>query len=329
MHGLELRDVHVHHRRGDTVVAAVAGVSLRVERGQMVALVGESGCGKSSLGRAAAGLSAPAHGEVRFDGRRLEPLGRRRRPDADIAVQMVFQEATSSLNPRRRIRDQVADAFTARGRRTSRGARPPHAARSSEALERAGLDDTLGERFPHEISGGQRQRVLVARALAASPSVLVLDEPLASLDASAQARTANLLAELCRTAGVGMLLISHDLSIVRYVADRVAVMYLGRIVEEGPAEALWERPAHPYTRALIGAMPLVDARRELPAALEGEVPDPARPPSGCRFHPRCPLAVERCRAEEPAPAPHRDPARLVACWRADEQTPIPSSSDAA
>jgi peptide/nickel transport system ATP-binding protein len=230
---------------------------------------------------------------------------------------MVFQNPFSSLNPRRRVGDQIADAMAILGlvpggrRRT----------RVAQLLERVGLPAAAAQRFPHQYSGGQRQRIAIARALAAEPSVLVLDEPLSSLDASAQAQIANLLKGLARELHVGLLLISHDLAIVRHIADVVAVMYLGLIVETAPARRLWSAPLHPYTEALVEAIPRADGKGWLPESLPGEVPDPARPPTGCRFHPRCSYAFERCFSESPPLlAVARD--RGVACWLHEAGGPV-------
>ena len=206
-----------------------------------------------------------------------------------MRLQLVFQNPYSSLNPRRTVGSQVADGIEREQR--ERGSR--------ELLELVGLPANAIERYPHEFSGGQRQRIAIARALAADPSVIVLDEPLASLDASAQAQLANLLERLSRELDVGLLLISHDLAIVRHVADDVSVMYLGRMVETAPTDALWEQPAHPYSEALIAAVPRADGAGVLPEASPARCPNPARPPSGCRFHPRCPYAFDRCPVEEP------------------------------
>jgi oligopeptide/dipeptide ABC transporter ATP-binding protein len=304
MNALELVDVVVdYHGRGGRV-RAVAGASLTVERGRIVGLVGESGCGKSTLARAAVGLVATTSGTVTFEGRPVTALRRRARPAELVRLQLVFQNPYSSLNPRRTIGSQLADGMAARGGRE---------ARVRELLELVGLPANAVGRYPHEFSGGQRQRMAVARALAADPSVIVLDEPLASLDASAQAQLANLLKRLSRELDVGLLLISHDLAIVRHVADDVSVMYLGRMVETAPTAPLWERPAHPYTEALTAAVPRADGAGLLPESLPGEVPDPAHPPSGCRFHPRCPYAFDRCPVEEP-PLMQLTGGRSAACW---------------
>ena len=304
MSALELLDVVVdYHGRGGRV-RAVAGASLTVERGRIVGLVGESGCGKSTLARAAVGLVATTSGTVTFEGRPVTALRRRARPAELVRLQLVFQNPYSSLNPRRTIGSQLADGMPVRASRD---------ARVRELLELVGLPANAVGRYPHEFSGGQRQRMAVARALAADPSVIVLDEPLASLDASAQAQLANLLRRLSRELDVGLLLISHDLAIVRHVADDVSVMYLGQMVETSPTAPLWERPAHPYTEALTAAVPRADGAGVLPESLPGEVPDPAHPPSGCRFHPRCPYAFDRCPVEEPALMPLTG-GRSAACW---------------
>jgi len=307
---LELRDVEVEYRRaGRLPVRAVAGASLSVDEGEIVGLVGETGCGKSTLARAAVGLVKPTAGSVWFEGRRLEPLGRRARSRADARVQMVFQNPFSSLNPRRRVGDQIADPMATLGIVPG----PRRQVRVEELLEQVGLAATAARRYPHQYSGGQRQRIAIARALAAEPSVIVLDEPLSSLDASAQAQVANLLRRLTRELKVGMLLISHDLAIVRHIADRVAVMYLGLVVEAAPTRRLWGAPLHPYTEALIRAIPRADGSGDLPEALAGEVPDPAHPPNGCRFHPRCPYAFDRCSHDEPSLVPMQGD-RSVSCW---------------
>jgi oligopeptide/dipeptide ABC transporter ATP-binding protein len=307
---LELRDVEVEYRRaGRDPVRAVAGASLSVDAGQVVGLVGETGCGKSTLARAAVGLLAPTAGSVWFEGRAVHALGRRARSRSDARLQMVFQNPFSSLNPRRRVGDQIADAMSILGLVPADQRR----ARVADLLEQVGLPRAAAQRFPHQYSGGQRQRIAIARALAAAPSVIVLDEPLSSLDASAQAQVANLLKRLARDLHVGLLLISHDLAIVRHIADVVAVMYLGLVVETAPTRRLWSAPLHPYTEALIEAIPRADGSGWLPEALPGEVPDPARPPEGCRFHPRCPYAFERCRTDSP-PLVEIIDGRRVACW---------------
>jgi oligopeptide/dipeptide ABC transporter ATP-binding protein len=308
---LELRDVAVsYHRQGQPPVRAVAGVDLSIDAGEIIGLVGETGCGKSSLARAMVGLVAPESGEVIFDGARVDPIGRRSRVQAQRQLQMIFQDPSSSLNPRRKVGAQIQSAVLL--------ASPERADPKKQAaalLEQVGLPSTAAERYPHEFSGGQRQRIAIARALAARPRLIVADEPIAALDASAQAQIANLLVSLSRDLGLSLVFISHDLSIVRQVADVTAVMYLGKIVERAPTGLLWDSPAHPYTRALTAAVPRVGEPGQLPAELPGDVPDPARPPTGCRFHPRCPIAIEKCRAQEPIAviAPRRE----AYCWRSE------------
>jgi oligopeptide/dipeptide ABC transporter ATP-binding protein len=312
---LELRDVEVvYGRRGRIPVRAVAGASLQVERGQIIGLVGESGCGKSSLARVGVGLVPPSSGEVLFEGEPLTPLGRAARPRREARLQMVFQNPYASLNPRRRVGTQIRAAMSLGGRKEARDERV------AELLEQVGMSPGAARRYPHEFSGGQRQRIAIARALAADPSCIVLDEPLSSLDASAQAQIANLLVRLSRELDLGLLLISHDLAIVRHVCDAISVMYLGLIVESGPAAAVWAEPKHPYTEALISAIPHADGAGDLPLALPGEVPDPAQPPSGCRFHPRCPHVFARCEVEDP-PLYALGADRHAACFLRDPHHP--------
>src|SRR3954452_928553 len=255
--------------------------------------------GKSTLARAAVGLAGATSGTITFDGREVTRLRRRARPADLVRLQLVFQNPYSSLNPRRTVGAQVADGAPR--------------ARAEELLELVGLPRSAVTRYPHEFSGGQRQRIAIARSLAPNPSVIVLDEPLASLDASAQAQLANLLKRLAREVGVGLLLISHDLAIVRHVADSVSVMYLGRMVETASTLELWHLPAHPYSEALIAAVPRADGAGVLPESLPGEVPNPASPPSGCRFHPRCPSASARAPVDEPPLLDLAD-GRAAACW---------------
>ena len=272
---LELRDVVVEdQRRGRTPVRAIAGASLRLERGQVAGLVGESGCGKSTLARAATGLVPIVSGEVLFEGRPVHPIKRlRRRAAQELRLQMVFQDPYSSLNPRRRVRDQLIDSLKVAGVNKARWRD-----RVDELLTQVGLPDDVAAGFPHQLSGGQRQRVCIARVLAVEPSVIVADEPISSLDASTQASVAKLLLKLSRELSVAILFISHDLAIVRQIADTITVLYLGKVAETASADDLWRRPAHPYSRALVGAVPRADGEGTLPAPLSGEVPDPAEPP---------------------------------------------------
>jgi peptide/nickel transport system ATP-binding protein len=307
---LELRDVEVvYQRRDGTPVPAVVGASLNVEAGEIVGLVGETGCGKTSLARAAVGLVPTTRGSVLFEGQKVHALGRRARPPRERRLQLVFQNPYDSINPRRMVGAQVADALAIGGKQ----ARSSFTHRVEQLLQRVGLPASMAWRFPHQLSGGQRQRIAIARALAADPAMIVLDEPLSALDASVQAQVANLLVALARDLNVGMLLISHDLAIVRHVAHRTAVMYLGVVVETAPTAELWKAPMHPYTQALIDSIPHADGAGHLPVALPGEIPDPARPPSGCRFHPRCPRVMDRCLSDVPYLAA-KDGGREVACW---------------
>jgi len=295
---LEVDGVSVEYAGGR--VRAVDGVSLDVRPGQIVGLVGESGCGKSSLARVAAGLSAPAAGTVSYRGEPLRALGWRRRERT--GVQMVFQNPYSSLNPRRTVLSQLLDGVPA--------GLPDRRGHALKQLSRVGLPEAAARRYPHQFSGGQLQRVAIARALAAGPEVIIADEPVTALDVSSQAQVVEVLAELVRELSVGMLFISHDLALVHRLADVTAVMYLGRIVESGPTNELWEAPKHPYTRALIDAIPALEPDAGLPRALPGEVADPGQPPAGCRFRPRCPHAFDRC-GTEPALEGER---HRVACF---------------
>ncbi|MFJ2828864.1 oligopeptide/dipeptide ABC transporter ATP-binding protein [Streptomyces sp. NPDC087263] len=284
-----------YHRPGAPPTRAVAGVSLQVRAGEVVGLVGESGCGKSTLARAVCGLTPPSEGRISYDGTPVRPLRVRRRDPALTAVQMVFQDPYGSLNPRRRVGAQIADGIRTAAVRgeASEGTTP------EDLLTRVGLPASAAQGYPQEFSGGQRQRIAIARALAARPRLLVGDEPISALDASAQLQVATLMRSLAVESGAGLLFISHDLSVVRLIADRIAVMYLGRIVETGPTAEVWADPRHPYTRALLAAVPQPDGAGVLPAELPGDVPDPADPPSGCRFHPRCPQVFDGCDREEP------------------------------
>jgi peptide/nickel transport system ATP-binding protein len=296
---------------GNTIVHAVDNVSLDVFRGETVGLVGESGCGKSTLGRCLVRLYEISAGKIEFEGidistaktRALRPIRQR--------MQMVFQDPYSSLNPRRRVADLLAEPLKVHGKRS----RAEIKERVAELMRLVELLPDHLNRFPHEFSGGQRQRIGIARAIALEPSLVVADEPVSALDVSIQAQIVNLFADLQERLGLTYVFIAHDLSVVRQVSTRTAVMYLGSIVESGPTEEIFQSPRHPYSEALISAVPSADLdrtnRRER-IVLQGDVPSPINPPSGCRFHPRCRYATERCRVERPKLA-EIEPGRLVAC----------------
>ncbi|MCU1443099.1 MAG: peptide transporter ATP-binding protein [Cryobacterium sp.] len=263
---LEISDLVIEYH-GASVVRAVDGVSLSMNPGEVVALVGESGCGKSSLARAVVGMERPAGGSVRYRGRDVPGLGMRARTPEFTSIQMVFQDPNSSLNPRKRVGAQIRDGITTAVARGDDGSRP------EEWLERVGLPADFARRYPHEFSGGQRQRIAIARALASRPDLLVADEPISALDASSQAAVAGLMRSLAIESGAGLLFISHDLAVVRLIADRTLVMYRGKIVESGLTELVWNDPVHPYTKALLSAIPEPDGRGILPAAPAVEAPE--------------------------------------------------------
>ncbi len=294
---------------------AVDGVSFDIPKGTTLSLVGESGCGKSTVARLVVGLYRPSRGRVVFDGMDLETArsdaAQRRR------MQMIFQDPYASLNPRWRVRDIIAEPVRAFGLVEDPAAQRE---RVAELLMQVGLSPLDGEKYPHEFSGGQRQRISIARALSSNPEFLVCDEPTSALDVSVQAQILNLMKDLQARLGLTYLFISHNLAVVRQVSDRIGVMYLGRLVEMAPAEALFIAPRHPYTRALMEAIPDLEmtGRQRIPVG--GEVPSPINPPSGCPFHPRCPLANARCKAQMPALLPPRgQPETIVACHAVEEE----------
>lgn len=271
---------------------AVDGVSLTLKKGETLGIVGESGCGKSTLSRLILGLIDADRGAVALDGQGLSQLDDAGWRALRRKMQLVYQDAVGSLDPRMPVRAQVEEPLHIHGLPMDGATR---------ALQAVGLSDAMADRYPHEMSGGQLQRVVIARALALEPQVMVLDEPVSALDVSIQAQIVNLLMDLQREFGLTYIFVSHDLSVVQHISTRVAVMYLGRIVEEAPRDALFARPLHPYTRVLIDAVPKPDPALRRAGRLEvGDPPNPADPPAGCRFHPRCPLAEERCQTDIPA-----------------------------
>lgn len=303
-------------RSGD-VVQAVNGVSLTIRRGETLGLIGESGSGKSTLGRMLLGLIRPSAGSVNFDGIDLAAVDNKRLRRLRRRMQIIFQDPYASLNPRHSVEEIVGLGLRIHDRLPQREVRD----RVVAMLERVGLSADHLSRYPHQFSGGQRQRIGIARALVVRPEFLVCDEPVSALDVSVQAQIVALLRELRRDLGLTWLFISHDLAVVAWLSDRIAVMYLGRIVECASTETIIRRPLHPYTRALLAAVPHADRlRHERPRRLSGEPPSPFNPPSGCAFHPRCPEAMPICRGEPP-PLRELSPARFVACHLVAEVMP--------
>ena len=295
---------------------AVDEVSFAIPRGTTLSLVGESGCGKSTVARLAVGLYAPSAGEIRFEGKPLSAA--RAQPDLRRRINMIFQDPYASLNPRWRVRDIVAEPIRAFHLLASSA---DIIARVGELLTQVGLSPIDGEKFPHEFSGGQRQRISIARALSSAPEFLVCDEPTSALDVSVQAQILNLMRDLQQRLNLTYLFISHNLAVVRHMSDRLGVMYLGRIVEQGPGENIFRRPLHPYTRLLLDAIPDLDMVGRQRTPVGGEVPSPIDPPPGCTFHPRCPLANDRCRVEKPLHTPVGDVS--VACHAVEEGRGLP------
>jgi oligopeptide/dipeptide ABC transporter ATP-binding protein len=332
---LEVRDLSVHFtlrrslvdrlgRRSGAVAHAVDGLCLSVERGELVALVGESGCGKTSTALAALRLITPTGGQVLLEGRDVTRLSHRRLRQVRQRAQLIHQDPYAALDPRLRVRDTIAEGLRIHGLATSRA---DEEARVAAALESVGLTpvEAFLDRYPHQLSGGQRQRVAIAGSLVLGPSLLVADEPVSMLDVSVRAGILELLDRLRREQGVGILMITHDLATAAHVADRIVVMYLGTLVESGPARLVVDRPQHPYTQALIAAVPRIDTAEAPRRSLPGEPPDAAHVPAGCRFHPRCPIAVDRCLVEPPLLLPARADEKIaVACHlRSADDAPTP------
>ncbi|MEM8551730.1 MAG: oligopeptide/dipeptide ABC transporter ATP-binding protein [Pseudomonadota bacterium] len=292
----------------DRTVHAVDGVDLQITPGEVVGLVGESGCGKSTLGRVVSGLLPPSGGKLRYRGKDEDTLNPAEKRARTVGVQMVFQDPMSSLNPRKRVIDTIGEAPVIHGIVK----KAEKADYTAQMLERVGLEAAYMQRLPHQFSGGQRQRVGIARALAVKPEFVVCDEAVAALDVSIQAQILNLFMDLKDEFGLTYLFISHDLGVVHHIADRVVIMYLGRVVESAPKRELFAAPNHPYTQALLRDVPRLNRRRQAYQPIKGELPSPLDPPSGCHFHPRCPTAMDRCKTERPV-LRSIAPGRLSAC----------------
>ncbi len=292
----------------EQVVQAVDKVDLAIEEGEVVGLVGESGCGKSTLGRIIAGILPATEGSIAFRGRDVADLKGRDARDAALKIQMIFQDPYASLNPRMRVAEIIGEAPRHHGLVSGRDLDTY----VDEVMTRVGLDPSFKRRYPHQFSGGQRQRIGIARALAVKPDFLVCDEAVAALDVSIQAQVLNLFMDLRRELGLTYLFISHDLGVVEHLSDRVAIMYLGRVVEMAPTAELFAEPNHPYTRALLREVPRLDSRHRSFEPVKGEIPSPLAPPPGCHFHPRCPFAMDRCRVEQPV-LKQIAPGRYAAC----------------
>ena len=325
---LEIRDVSKHFVKrldvagkiaarlgadiAEETVHAVDGVSFGIARGEVVGLVGESGCGKSTLGRVVAGIHPPTSGQIFYKGADVAGLKDADRRAATLAVQMIFQDPFASLNPRMRVEEIIGEAPRLHGLVSAKDL----SNYVDEVMLKVGLDASLKKRYPHQFSGGQRQRIGIARALAVKPEFLVCDEAIAALDVSIQAQVLNLFMDLREEFDLTYLFISHDLSVVEHIADRVVIMYLGRVVESAPTEDMFHAPVHPYTRALLAEAPRLDQRKRDFTPIRGEIPSPLNPPPGCHFHPRCPLASDLCRQKAP-PLEQIGPGRFAACHHPD------------
>jgi oligopeptide transport system ATP-binding protein len=321
---LDLRDLKTHFpiyrgliaRRRIGSVKAVDGVTVTLRKGEILGLVGESGCGKSTLARTIMQLVRCTEGEVFLEGQSLSQLSSRAVRAARVNFQMIFQDPYASLNPRMTVFDTLSEAIRTR----KKYRRKEVVAKVAELMKMVGLPPNQMLRYPHEFSGGQRQRIAIARALAPEPRLIIADEPVSALDVSIQSQILNLILKLCREMDLTMIFISHDISVVRYLSDRIAVMYLGKLVEIGPASEVVDRPLHPYTRALVSAVPIPNPRLERQRQriiLQGDPPSPLNPPAGCSFHPRCSFAVPACKLKVPELA-KKEPERFAACIRVGE-----------
>ncbi|MDQ6630492.1 MAG: ATP-binding cassette domain-containing protein [Verrucomicrobiota bacterium] len=322
---LELHDLKTHFpvehgiifKKRVGIVKAVDGVSLSLRQGEILGLVGESGCGKSTLGRTILQLIPPTEGTVILQGKYLNQLSANKLRHARADFQMIFQDPYASLNPRMTVFDALAEAIQSHKKFPAQEV----PARVAELMEKVGLSRRFIKKYPHEFSGGQRQRIAIARALAVEPKLIIADEPVSALDVSIQAQIINLLAKLSREMGLTLIFISHDLSVVKHISERIAVMYLGRIVEIGPAKDVFEKPLHPYTKALVSAIPIPDPEREAQRQrilLPGDPPSPMNPPRGCPFHPRCPYFIPRCAEVIPPFETWQNPEQKAACIRVKE-----------
>ena len=321
---LDLRDLKTHFpiyrglfaRRQIGSVKAVDGVTISLQKGEILGLVGESGCGKSTLARTIMQFIRSTDGEVFLQGKGFSELSSRAVRDARVDFQMIFQDPYASLNPRMTVFDTLSEAIRTR----QKYRRKEMVAKVGALMEMVGLPANQMLRYPHEFSGGQRQRIAIARALAPQPKLVIADEPVSALDVSIQSQILNLVLKLCREMELTMIFISHDISVVKYISDRIAVMYLGKLVEIGPATEVVERPLHPYTRAFVSAVPIPNPqleRQRQRIILQGDPPSPLNPPAGCSFHPRCSFAIEACRLKAPELA-EKEMRRFAACIRVGE-----------